>query len=142
MKPRTRLSKFLAKIAGQYDGELEPKTEVEYYLDKISGGGNVLTLYAAGKNPVLYRDKSCTEQYDSFDDAWRAVVQAAIVKLEFYRFDDDAEPLWVSTAVSCRQDGSSVLISAIYDSGDVESYDVAYNHGEMEPVDPIDPGLL
>ena len=41
MKPRTRLSKFLAKIAGVYDGELEPKTEVEQYLNQIAenGGG-------------------------------------------------------------------------------------------------------
>lgn len=43
MKPRTRLTKFLAKIAGVYDGELNPKTETEYYLDQIavsnSGGG-------------------------------------------------------------------------------------------------------
>lgn len=41
MKPHTRLSKFLAKIAGVYEGELEPKTEVEYYLDQISAGGNI-----------------------------------------------------------------------------------------------------
>lgn len=40
-KPRTRLSKWLAKIAGVYDGEMEPKTEWEYYLNEIakSGGG-------------------------------------------------------------------------------------------------------
>ena len=43
MKPRTRLTKFLAKIAGVYDGELNPKTETEYYLDQIaqSGGGGM-----------------------------------------------------------------------------------------------------
>ena len=43
MKPRTRLTKFLAKIAGLYEGDLEPKTEVEQYLNQIaengSGGG-------------------------------------------------------------------------------------------------------
>lgn len=45
-KPRTRLSKWLAKIAGVYDGEMEPKTEAEYYLNEIAengvaGGGGV-----------------------------------------------------------------------------------------------------
>jgi hypothetical protein len=35
-KPRTRLSKWLAKIAGVYDGEMEPKTEAEYYLNEIT----------------------------------------------------------------------------------------------------------
>ncbi len=35
-KPRTRLSKWLAKIAGVYDGEMTPKTEAEYYLNEIS----------------------------------------------------------------------------------------------------------
>lgn len=41
-QPRTRLAKFLAKIAGVYGEQIEPKTEVERYLDKIavSGGGS------------------------------------------------------------------------------------------------------
>ncbi len=38
-KPRTRLSKWLAKIAGVYDGEMEPKTEAEYYLNEIAENG-------------------------------------------------------------------------------------------------------
>lgn len=49
MKPRTRLNKFLAKIAGVYDGELNPKTETEYYLDQIAqsggGGGGDSSIY-------------------------------------------------------------------------------------------------
>lgn len=41
IKPRTRLAKFLAKIAGAYSGSIEPRTEVERYLDQIAekGGG-------------------------------------------------------------------------------------------------------
>lgn len=55
IKPRTRLAKFLAKIAGAYSGSIEPRTEVERYLDQIAekgggGGGdgvNILDLYSA-----------------------------------------------------------------------------------------------
>lgn len=53
MKPRTRLNKFLAKIAGVYDGDLAPRTETEYYLDQIAEGGG-----GGGDNAVL---RSATE---------------------------------------------------------------------------------
>lgn len=58
-KPRTRLTKWLAKIAGKYDGELEPKTEAEFYLNEIAensgGGGSVPTptIEDAGKAIVV-----------------------------------------------------------------------------------------
>jgi hypothetical protein len=61
-KPRTRLSKWLAKIAGVYDGEMEPKTEAEYYLNEIaqkdsgSGGG---VFFVTDNNSIL--DKTWAE---------------------------------------------------------------------------------
>ena len=55
-KPRTRLTKWLAKIAGVYDGDLTPKTEDEYYLNEIAENGGGLpkaTASDAGKAIVV-----------------------------------------------------------------------------------------
>lgn len=55
-KPRTRLTKWLAKIAGVYDGDLTPKTEDEYYLNEIAENGGGLpkaTAEDAGKAIVV-----------------------------------------------------------------------------------------
>jgi hypothetical protein len=51
-KPRTRLSKWLAKIAGVYDGEMEPKTEAEYYLNEIAANGDSIKIPAFSENDV------------------------------------------------------------------------------------------
>lgn len=36
MEPTTRLLAWLAKIAGEDVGELEPRDKLEYYLNKIA----------------------------------------------------------------------------------------------------------
>lgn len=53
MRPTTRFLAWLAKIAGEDTPELEPRTQLEYYLEKIAeavaeGGGGGQTNFATG----------------------------------------------------------------------------------------------
>jgi hypothetical protein len=105
-KPRTRLSKWLAKIAGVYDGEMEPKTEAEYYLNEIAakgggssgGGANVLTLYfdepAGLEKCYAFKDSALTERYTSYEEARDALRLADIIKLKNPNTADYQESLW------------------------------------------------
>lgn len=91
IKPRTRLAKFLAKIAGLYEGDITPRTDVEKYLDRIAengggGGGNVLTLYGRMEEGalVVYIDPEYTkERFDTYQEAADAVMGADSIKLVY-----------------------------------------------------------
>ena len=73
IKPRTRLAKFLAKIAGVYDEPIEPKTEIEKYLKEIaengSGGGGggvfIANMVVEAFSGNAYLDKTYQEIQDA-----------------------------------------------------------------------------
>ena len=109
IKPRTRLAKFLAKIAGVYDEPIEPKTEIEKYLKEIaengSGGGNVLTLYVdadafdnydptdTDAEPVrVYKDILRTKGWSDYLTARDELLNATFIRvIPAYTDDDDGE---------------------------------------------------
>lgn len=67
-KPRTRLSKWLAKIAGVYEEDMEPKTEAEYYLNEIAakGGGG------SASDVLILHDNDGT-----LDKTWQEIFNAS-----------------------------------------------------------------
>ena len=111
-KPRTRLSKWLAKIAGVYDGEMEPKTEAEYYLNEIaqngSGGSGAFVINATAgvfDTPVSYNDI-------------RAAVDAGRIVLMLNTKSPDNTSIW--------------YLSTMRIEGEVETpYNVEFNNGDI-----------
>ena len=103
-QPRTRLAKFLAKIAGVYGEQIEPKTEVERYLDKIAesggggGGGNVLTLYCESQGNMLfaYKDSNRTNSF-SYSEAVAALDGADVIKVVIFDGTAYGNPIFATT---------------------------------------------
>lgn len=133
-KPRTRLTKWLAKIAGKYDGELEPKTEAEFYLNEIaenSGGGSVPepTISDAGKAIVVNNSGeyalgdvegsfvvNITQNLDENDDP---VITADKTLAEIYVAASNGKNI-IATFINNAQNGSTTrmyLSTYGYDSG-------------------------
>lgn len=80
---------------------IEPKTRMEYFLNKIAdavnveggssgsggsgGGANVLTLYITGEDPsssyTAFKDSSRTQTFETYEEAKNAVISADIIKI-------------------------------------------------------------
>ena len=102
MKPRTRLAKFLAKIAGLYEGDITPRTEIEKCLDQIAqsggggsggGGGGVsaVTLYPdMNASPViLYKDKALTQGFATAEEAISFIEDNPLIRIKYSSGGED-----------------------------------------------------
>lgn len=113
MKPRTRLEKFLAKIAG-LDVKISPKTRKEYWLDKISirakEAKELPAVDGEDNKALLSVSKDGNNNY-----VWQTVPLDTVAdNLERmgYRFAPDASPEYAGMVPTVLEDGSYALAEA------------------------------
>ena len=146
MRPRTRLSKFLAKIAGQYDGELEPKTEVEQYLNQIaesgggSSGGGTFVVTASGWEPGATLDKTYAEIMEAIGNGQSIFVVTPLT------FDEELTGYThlIFLGVQPIKNGYTVYLAKFDDGGWAGTYDYASDSetGVLRRPMNLDPGLF
>ena len=101
--PKTRLEKFLAKIAGRSEEELEPKTRLEAALDDIAenigqGGGG-----SGGVEPVIVTVTMTDEANGTWSGAtWEKLMNAFNHNVAGFttNFDGVDQFFWLNSKVS------------------------------------------
>lgn len=158
MKPRTRLAKFLAKIAGLYEGDITPRTEIEYYLDQIAqsgggdGGGGGGGVYVIDMNDMIFpEEESGRVTYSKFDDLVAAIqsnkipilrqnpglllpVSTSMLNSWTYQEANGIFPDPFVTLKRVVQDGDSLTLEAI------DVFSAPEESGGSD--DPIDPSTI
>lgn len=144
MKPRTRLAKFLAKIAGLYEGDITPRTEIEKCLDQIAqsggggGGGGVsaVTLYADSNDSpfMLYKDEALTQNFATADEAIDFLEKHPLIRVKFADGGQDGYMLPVSYDWGGNEDLEAYAVS-VSASGEVTFF-LYIGEGPGSEIDP------
>lgn len=102
MEPITRKEMFLAKAAGEYNGDLpEPITREEHYLDEIAKGGGSGDAYTKAETDALLAEKAdvddLTTQDATTDDIYigETLVLAYRTQAQYEQLTPEPQALYV-----------------------------------------------
>ena len=118
--PKTRLEKFLAKIAGRSEEELEPKTRLEAALDDIaenvgqgggSSGGGVFLVDVNITQGDNYATYTLTKTYREVKDAGFAVI---IINM-------DSETIF-APITTIKEENGLYTINNQFETDDIDGY--------------------